>query len=160
MRLTKVVPVVDPRANRPPTARLSVRPDPPRVGELVTLDGSASTDPDSYDRPVGELSFTWTLIGEAEVERVVNQTPGDGGERVLRIRYPFSGVKRVSLRVADAFGRADTVTRTFTVPLLSEGENRPPTARLTVTPNPARATREIRVDASASSDPEGPIARV
>ena len=44
------------------------------------------------------------------------------------------------------------------LPASAEG-NAPPTASFTVSPNPAAVTREIVLDASGSSDPDGAIAR-
>lgn len=86
-------------AGEPPNASFTTSPNNPEVGQEVTLNATASSDPDS------EISgYTWDF--------------GDGqtgsGERVTH-SYDSGGEYRVVLTVTDEFGNEDTATQTVNV---------------------------------------------
>jgi alpha-amylase len=90
-------------APSPPTARFDVTPANPAVGEQVTVDAGASTDPDD------DLDgFAWDVDGD-----------GDADASGVQARFTFddTGEHEVTLTVSD--GSADTdddaVTKTVTV---------------------------------------------
>jgi PKD repeat protein len=86
-------------ANRPPSAAFRVRPAAPVRTQLVTFDGSASSDPDG---PLG--SYAWSF--------------GDGarasGPRATH-RFAARGAYTVALTVTDADGATASTSQTLTV---------------------------------------------
>lgn len=117
------------------------------VGQPVTLDGSASADPDG-----DFLSFHWTLA-------LTPQESGLTSEDIVypRTAYPkitpdVPGVYALALEVDDGFGGTDTDLATLTV---AEG-NQPPVADAgksrTITPC---HTQPTTLDGSSSYDPDG-----
>ena len=78
---------------RPPVAAATVSPQPVAAGALVTLDGSASHDPD------GEIvTYTWEVGG----------APDQNGE-VVTHRFDTPGVMYAFLRVTDNDGAVDVL---------------------------------------------------
>ena len=128
-----------------PIARFTVTPESPLVGEYATLDASASTPGDF------ELDVHWFEPG---------WDSGYGGLAgpVARVRYARPGQKTILLRVRDDAGFVSEATHTIRVRPNPE-QNSPPTASFTVTPPAPFAGQPVRLDASASTDHEGPIAR-
>ena len=91
-----------------PTASFTASPTSVRAGDgnrtVVTLDGSASFDPDG-----GPLSFSWT---------VPNGTFVDGtsaSSEIAEVTFPGTAPYRVTLIVTDADGNSDSFS--FTVGL-------------------------------------------
>jgi PKD repeat protein len=129
----------------PPTARLSVSPESPLVGEPVTLDASASTP--------GDLAIDDSVFFPGE---------GTGFEfirgPVATVRYSRSGQQTIVLRVSDVLGFAGETSEAIRVRPNPE-VNSPPDASFTVMPSSPLVGQEVRLDASASTDHEGPIAR-
>lgn len=124
---------------RPPIARFTATPEVGEAPLTVTLDASASEDPDD-----DIVLHAWTL--------------GDGrrltGPRVSA-SYRNVGAYEVTLTVVDAAGlssEASTMVRATT-----EG-GIPPDARFTATPLVGPAPLEVAFDASASLAREGTIA--
>ena len=93
--------------NGPPVARLSA--DPPSwnvgLGELLTLDASASFDPEN----AGPLTFAWTITPSAGV--TVGQPSTDRRTGVFSV----PGVYTVSLMLTDAASQTTTLNREVTV---------------------------------------------
>jgi chitodextrinase len=119
--------------NEPPVARIDA-PDTAPVGEQVTFDGSGSSDPD------GSIMTHQWRIGE--------ESPT--GETVSR---PFEspGEYSVSLSVTDTGGAVDTANTDITIEEDGDG----PTARATVSPDPARVGQTVTFDASDSTGDGG-----
>ncbi|HZN04081.1 MAG TPA: choice-of-anchor D domain-containing protein, partial [Candidatus Polarisedimenticolia bacterium] len=91
-------------------------------GALVTLDGSASSDPDASAGTPGSLTFEW---------RQDPWTPADtllGTGAVLSVTLPL-GTHQLALRVTDAGGESDTEPFTVTV-----RDTMPPALALQATP--------------------------
>ena len=135
------------QANSAPTAKISVSPEPASTtlttATEITLNGSGSSDPDG-----DTLEYVWS------------QPTGQGIE--------LSSLSSVST----SFTAADAGTYTFTL-TVDDGEfansaevtlnivqaNRAPTAKISVSPEPASTTlttaTEISLDGGGSSDPDG-----
>lgn len=84
-----------------PTCDFDIDPNPAAVGETVTFDASASTDPDG-----GNLTFSWDLDGNGSFE--------SNGQIVTRT-YNTPGVVVISLRVFDEEGNETTCTQSLTI---------------------------------------------
>ncbi len=129
--------------NRPPTASFSVTPNPVPTNAPVTFNGSGSTDPDGT-----VATYEWDLDGNGTYETNTGSTP------TASRAYPTAGNVTVGLRVTDNNGATATTTRVLTVKA-----NQLPTASFTVSPSPATVGTTVTVDASASKDPDGTIAK-
>jgi PKD repeat protein len=126
--------------NASPTADFTVSPDAPAVGEQVTLDASASTDPDgSIQR------YEWDVDGDGSYE-TEGQTVG--------VTYDEPGSYAVTLEVRDGDGATDTARRTVGV----ETANTPPSATFDYAPGEPTVGEAVTLDASAASDPDGTVA--
>ena len=90
--------------NLPPTARFSVVPSVPVVGQSVRLDGSLSSDPE------GPLArFEWDLDGNGSFETNGGRSP------VTSTSFVTPGEKFIVLRVTDERGATATVRRVINV---------------------------------------------
>ena len=115
-------------------------------GELVTLDGSGSSDPE------GEaLTYAWTQTGGPAVAlssaTVVNPTFTAPSQLANNATLTFS------LTVTDASGLSSTAAATVAI-AVAAGDNDAPTADA----GPGQAVNEgelVTLDGSGSSDPEG-----
>ena len=143
--------------NRPPVAAVAVGAEP-TLGRPVTVDASASYDPDGR----GLASFAWDLDGDGAVDRRT-EAP--------RVRHAFgaAGERTVSVRVVDADG-ATRVART-TVDVRTDDAPAATARRVTPTPDldayaatpaPATpaATRVPRVTATPTPRPTSDRAAV
>ncbi len=128
--------------NKPPTAAFSAGPNPVAAGVQTSFDATASTDPDG-----AVASYEWDLDGDGIYETDTGANPSASAS------YPVAGDVPVGLRVTDDAGATATTTRTVSV------HGTPPTASVSATPNPVTTGDPVNFDASASSDPEGPIAK-
>jgi len=130
-------------SNQPPIAAFTATPERPRFNEVVTFDGSASTDAD------GTIAkYEWDLDGDGAFET-------DSGTNPIVMRtYTAEAVFDVRLRVTDNDGGTDLTVRTITVI-----GNEAPTASFTATPNPAIVGQTVQFNGSGSSDPDGTIVR-
>ena len=135
----RTVTVVAPNVG--PTASFTVSPNPANAGQIVTFDGSGSSDPDGT---IASADHDWDLDGDGEYD--------DANGTVVQRSYPSGGARVIGLRVTDADDATDTApTQTLVV------RNAAPTASFTIEPNPAGVGQTVTFDGSASSDPEGPI---
>ncbi|MGH2802514.1 MAG: PKD domain-containing protein [Thermoleophilaceae bacterium] len=147
-------------ANTVPTARFTVEPNPVQSGQTVTLDASASSDPEGrivryewdldstiVSEPSGLPSqFEIDARGEPTIRRVVRTSLVGGTE-----------VRTIGLRVTDGRGARHVQTGTLRIvgpPQPSPGASAP-TARFSVSPNPGFVGESVHFDGSASSDPNG-----
>ena len=132
-------------ANQPPVANAGpdqTVTDSDRNGsEQVTLDGSASSDPDG-----NIVSFVWTEDGQ-QIATGVNP------KVTLSV-----GTHNITLTVTDNGGLTDTDTVTI---IVSSPANQPPLADAgqdqTVTDSDTNGSEEVTLDGSGSSDPDGSI---
>jgi PKD repeat protein len=128
--------------NQLPIASFTATPNPVLSGASATFNASASHDPD------GTIAkYEWDLDGNGSYETNTGTTP------TVSNTFATSGEKTVGLRVTDNSGGTATTTQTVTV------ENRAPTASFAATPNPVLSGVSTSFDASASSDPDGTIAK-
>ena len=97
----RTVTIID---NQPPTASFSATPNPVIAGMTVTLDASASSDPD------GSIAhYEWDLDGNGTFE-----TDGGSSPTVTR-SYASAGTVNVGLRVTDNGGKTATTSLPITV---------------------------------------------
>ena len=129
-------------SNRAPTARFTFSPSAPVVGQLVTLDGSSSLDPNGRI-----VRYDWDLDGNGTHERE------DAGPLTTMV-FEDAGEHVVGLRVTDDEGLVSANVGSVVVT-----ENRPPTASFSFEPPFPFINQTVAFDASRSSDPEGPITR-
>jgi len=127
-----------PPTNQPPTARFSFTPTSPAPGDLVSFDGTASSDPDG-----SIVSYSWTF----------GNGNGAGGSPLVANRYEQAGMYTVTLVVEDNSGaKAETSATVVVLP-----PNQPPTARFSPSSASVTAGETVNFDGSASSDPDGSI---
>ena len=118
----------------PPTAAFSYAPPAPLVGETVTFDATASTDPDS-----AIASYAWDF--------------GDGSRGTGRIAtHPYArfGSFSVSLTVVGGDGLDATAVRVLRIQVR-------PSASFTYSPARPLEGQPVAFDASGSSDSDGTI---
>ena len=89
------------RVNAPPVAAFGVTPDVPTEGEPVEFDAAVSHDPDG-----SFLGYIWDFSGDGETD-----TTG----RTVETSFDEPGPRDVTLRVVDADGATDEMTRTMLV---------------------------------------------
>lgn len=129
----------DGTANLPPSAVFTLEPTSGPSPLTVTLDASASSDPDG-----SIASYSWDFG---------DQTAGGSGVRVDHV-YSAAGSYTIALTVTDNRGATASATHGVTVTT-----NSPPVARFTLDPETGVAPLVIRADAAESSDPDGSIAQ-
>jgi PKD repeat protein len=134
--------------NKAPTASLSVRPADAQVGQAVTFDGSASTDPDSGDS-VAEWNFQY----------------GDGTgsgwvpSATLTHSYSVAGTYTATLKVRDTHD-AESTAASASVRVTGGGTtNQAPVARLSATPSVAKVDGSVVFDGTSSTDVDGTVAQ-
>ena len=129
---------VSPPTNVPPQASFTLSTSGGYAPLQVTVDASGSTDTDG-----SIVSYAWDF--------------GDGGDATgVSATHTFEtpGTYEVELVVTDDDGAQATQARTVTV---TETPNLPPLAAFSRTPASGDAPLQVRVDAAASSDPDGTI---
>ena len=125
-------------ADAPPQPSLSA-PSAVLVGQQVTLDGSASRDPD------GSIAdYRWDLSGSGSYATDTGTTP------TTTTTFSSPGTVTVGLRVTDNASLSAATTRAIQVV-------RPPVAHITATPSPVSAGQKVTLDASGSATPDGAI---
>ena|GEM_PF-3416441 len=126
-----------------PTASFTVSSTLVTVGQNVSLNAAASTEPDPGD---SILRYEWDLDGSGSFET-------EGGNQPTKLSaYQSPGMRNIGLRVTDGQGHTSTATRAVTV-------TNAPLASFTVTPGSAQTGQSVSFDGSASSDPDGTIAK-
>ena len=126
----------------PPAASFTVAPNPAQSGQQVTLDGSATTDPD------GTIAkYEWDLDGNGSFETNTGTNP------VATTSYPTARSVEPRLRVTDNAGNQSTTTRSLTV------QNHPPNASFAVEPVTPTTSETVTYNAGASVDLDGTIAK-
>jgi hypothetical protein len=94
---------VDVLIHRAPTAAFTAAPSPAFAGELVTFDGSSSSDDE------GVAKYEWDLDGDGTFETNTAANPK------ATHTYAQPGTVTVRLRATDTRGVADVATRTLVV---------------------------------------------
>ena len=129
-------------ASAAPTATFTASPSTAASGQTVTYDASQSVDPD------GTIAkYEWDLDGNGTYETDTGTTA------TVTKSYPSSRSVDVRLRVTDNSGANASTTRTVTI------TNRAPTASFTFTPSPVVIGQPVTFNGTASSDPDGTIAK-
>ena len=121
----------------PPMASFVASPPSPDAGAVVSFNASSSSDADGTI-----VSYEWDF----------GDTSTASGMIVTHI-YGVAGSYLVSLVVTDSDGVPEAASHSLVV----GPTNQPPVASFTATPAHVLPGDVVRFDASASSDPEGPI---
>jgi predicted extracellular nuclease len=111
------------------------------LGDVVSLDGTASSDPDD-----DVLTYAWTVLGRPVGSSAAPAAPT---EATTTFTPDATGLWTIQLTVSDG-ELDDTDTRFVTV----EAANRAPVAAINATPS-VRAGEVLVLDGSASGDPDG-----
>jgi hypothetical protein len=122
-------PAIDGGSNEPPTAAFSIEPPTPTPGVPVTLDASASADPNDG---LAGLRFRWDVEGDGTWDTEFTPDP------VLGVRYDLAGSRAVRLQVRDRLGLESTVTRPLNIPVPASQRLAGPLAPLFTIPASAR----------------------
>jgi len=125
--------------NNPPVADVD-GPYSGKMGEVITLDGSKSYDPDG-----NELSYEWDTDGDGKYDAT--------GEKI-NVRYYTTGNHTVTLKVSD--GQYSDTDTTYVVISSSDPENQLPVADAGG-PYYGNVSEPITLDGSGSYDPDGYI---
>ncbi|EGQ44072.1 MAG: subtilisin-like serine protease [Candidatus Nanosalina sp. J07AB43] len=119
---------------KPPNAVFTYEPEQPTVGDEITFDASASTDPNEDIE-----SYDWDF--------------GDGttatGEQVSHTFEEF-GSNSVILTVTDSTNSQDSFSQEVTV-------NAKPDAQFEIEPEAPTVNETVTVDASSTTDPDGDV---
>jgi len=130
-------------ANRPPLAAARADPEGPlHVGTVVTLDGSATADPDARDAKM--LETRWEQVGGDRVDLE------DPSARVTRFAAPMTPqVLLFVLHASDGIDEADSPQVRVVV------TDAPPIAQVLAAPQgPVAGGATVTLDGSASADPD------
>ena len=127
--------------NGPPTAALTITPNPVGANTPVTLNASASTDPNG-----DPLSYSWDLNGD--------RTYGDATGAVQTRTFTSPGTFRVGVRVTDPGGSSNEAVDFVTVL-----QDKPPVVSLAASPATPAVGANVTFTATAS-DPDGTIAAI
>jgi len=107
-----------PPAKEDPVARIAYSPEMVSPGDLVTLDGSGSSDPDGGDIK----AYAWAVKGpRGNTASFTGETPS--------FTATFAGRYEISLVVTDDEG-AESEAATETITVAGAGNNRPPTVEI------------------------------
>jgi hypothetical protein len=137
----------DPSSNQPPTASFSASPDPALTGEVVTLDASASSDPDGTI-----ATYRWDFDGDGVFETDSGNAP------IVTRTYPNAATTTINLEVTDDRGATGYAARHLTVADRSPSAGPPPSSG-TTTPPSALDTASPPSDQSIATNCAAPARR-
>ena len=135
----------------PPSADFSISDTTLQVGQTVTFDASASSDPDA-DIALYEWDFDY--------DGTTFSADASGATPSISHAYLSGGPRNVALRVSDTdaadgtFDVAGPVVRSLTV---AAPPNQPPVAQIACDPALVNVGVSVSCSASGSSDPDGSI---
>jgi PKD repeat protein len=132
------VPVV---VNGPPVAALTITPNPVGANTPVTLNASASKDPNG-----DVLKYSWDLNGD--------KTYGDATGAAQTRTFTSPGTFRVGVRVTDPSGASSEAVEFVTVL-----QDKPPVVSLSASPATPAVGAPVTFTATAS-DPDGTVAAI
>jgi PKD repeat protein len=127
--------------NGPPVAALTITPNPVGASTPVTLNASASTDPNG-----DPLRYSWDLNGDRRY--------GDATGAVQTRTFTSPGTFRVGVRVSDPGGSSSEAVQFVTVL-----QNKPPVVTLSASPATPAVGAPVTFTATAS-DPDGTLAAI
>lgn len=133
-------------ANDPPLAALSANPQTGDAPLNVNFNAAGSTDSDGVIQ-----KYEWDFDGDATYDQDTGAVATTGHI------YLAPGIFNATVRVTDDDGATDTAVSTITV--TDPGTNTPPVASVKADWFFTDAPLLVQLDASASSDAEGPIAK-
>jgi PKD repeat protein len=128
--------------NSPPAAAFNATPNPAPTGTAVAYDASGSKDSDG-----AVAKYEWDLDGNGTYETDTGTTASASSS------YATAGNRTIGLRVTDDSGATATTTQAVTI------TNRAPDPSFTISPNPVLSAVNTTLNASASTDPDGTIAK-
>ena len=134
--------------NDPPTAVATATPNPANEGVMVTLNGSASSDPEGED-----LIYAWSQTSGEDVSLSGDTTATPTFTAPVQLLNPETLVFQLIV-TEDRTGGQSSSPATVSV-TITAGTNDAPTAVATATPNPATEGVMVTLNGSASADPEG-----
>lgn len=126
--------------NDPPVADVTHDPTEPATGEPVTFDASEARDPDG-----SIASYEWDVGDDGTV---------DATGQTATFTFSEAGARTVVLTVEDDRGAIDSIRTSVSV----AEPNDPPSPAFSVQPSDPRVGRQVTLDASQSSDPDGSVA--
>jgi glucose/arabinose dehydrogenase len=122
-------------SGRPPVASFTASPVPAIVGATVTLDASASSDPDGTI-----VTYAWDFGDSSPL----------GSGKVTSHAYPVAGTYVARLTVTDNESFTAGASKLVTIQSPPPGPQ-PPVARFTVSPSPVDPQASVTFDATSSS---------
>ena len=127
--------------NGPPVAALTITPNPVGANTPVTLNASASTDPNG-----DALRYSWDLNGD--------KTYGDATGAIQTRTFTSPGTFRVGVRVSDPGGSSNDAVDFVTVL-----QDKPPVVNFSASPAAPAVGTSVTFTATAS-DPDGTVAAI
>jgi PKD repeat protein len=118
-----------------PVASFTASPNPPKPGQTITLNGSASHYADG-----SIVKYEWDLNGDGTYETNTGSTP------TTTTSFANPGTYTVGLKVTDSDGALGYATEQISVGSF------PPVAHVKVTPSPALTGQTVTLNASESTD--------
>lgn len=138
---------LDTNRNEPPQPQFTYSPSNPGREETITFNASTSTDPDGTIE-----TYQWDFDNDGDYEK-------SGIEATWN--YSTNGTRAVRLKTTD---NRSTTNSTYQSVTVGSGEptapqNAPPSAAFNYSPTNPNPGQRVTLNASASSDPDGTIAK-